>query len=344
MGQSDICLKRYLCNEERFADLINGIVGEGEQLISAEDLTDMDSQIGYSTVSSKQDQYTGQGKKKTSQGYRDLLKKAAFGVNFVVIGIEHQEHTNYLMPLRCMGYDVREYERQASVEKAKIRKWKKMRGSGASKNKLTQAEFLSEFQKESKLHPCVTIVLYFGEGWDAAATLHELLDFTSIPDKLRRYVNEYNMHLVDVRNLQDTERFRTDLKLVFDCIRFSKEKEKFYQYVIDNPAFSQLDEDTFDVIARYTNVLKREEVSMESKQKGGKINMCKAMEDLIADGRAEGRAEGRASSVVELLKELGGVSEELVQRIMGERDINVLRGWIKLAARAGSIQEFELEM
>ena len=45
MGQRDYCLKRYLSDETRFADLINGILGEGEQLISPSDLTEMDSQV-----------------------------------------------------------------------------------------------------------------------------------------------------------------------------------------------------------------------------------------------------------------------------------------------------------
>lgn len=36
MGQTDICLKRYLGHDERFADLINGILGDGEQGITAE--------------------------------------------------------------------------------------------------------------------------------------------------------------------------------------------------------------------------------------------------------------------------------------------------------------------
>jgi len=47
MGQRDYCLKRYLSDETRFADLINGILGEGQQVISPDDLTDMDSQVGY---------------------------------------------------------------------------------------------------------------------------------------------------------------------------------------------------------------------------------------------------------------------------------------------------------
>ncbi len=340
MGQSDICLKRYLCDEERFADLINGIIGEGEQIISAGDLTDLDSQVGYRSVELGRDHYDQKGRKDHTVKYRDLLKKAAFGVNFVVIGIENQEHANYLMPLRCMGYDVREYERQAAIEKSKIRKWKKIKGNKGAEERLTQEEFLSDFLKTSRLHPCVTIVLYFGERWEATTALHGLLDFTSIPGKVRKYVNDYNIHLVHVREIKNTERFRTDLRLVFDCICFSRDKDKFHQYIVNNPEFSRLDEDAFDVIARYTNILDGREVRADSRIEGGKINMCKAMQDLKADWCAEGRAD----SILELLKDLGNVSEELIRCIMRERDIDVLRSWLKLAARAGSVQEFELGM
>jgi len=335
MGQSDYCLKRYLSDDERFADLINGIIGEGEVLLSSDDLTDMDSQVGYSS-------YSISGKK--SVQYRDLLKKVAFGVNFVVIGIEHQEHTNYLMPLRCLGYDVREYERQAAVEKSKVRRWKKLRIGAETERNLTRQELLSGFLKESKLHPCVTIVLYFGDSWDGATTLHGLLDFTSIPENVRRYVNDYNVHLVNVKMLRHTERFQTDLRQVFDCIRLSEEKDAFYKYVLDNPVFSQLDEDAYDVIARYTNVLDGMEIKTENRTEGGKVNMCRAMQELKADWREEGRAEGRAESVLVLLRKVGTISEELIQRIMNERDINRIYDWLVLAAHANSVQEFELGM
>ena len=335
MGQNDFCLKRYLSDGERFADLINGIIGEGEALLVSDDLSDMDSQVGY---------YASTMMGKRSVQYRDLLKKAAFGVNFVVIGIEHQEHTNYLMPLRCMGYDVREYERQAAVEKSKVRRWKKIKAGCEAGRKLTQQEFLSGFLKDSKLHPCITIVLYFGERWEAPTTLHGLLDFTSIPKRIRKYVNDYNIHLVNVRRMQDTKRFQTDLRQVFDCIRFSEDKDRFYKYVMDNPEFSQLDEDAYDVITRYTNVLEGIDIKTQNDMEGGKVNMCKAMQELREDWREEGRAEGRAESVLTLLKRLGDVSEDLMRRIMKEQDKNLLTDWLMLAASAGSVQEFELGM
>ena len=92
--------------------------------------------------------------------------------------------------------------------------------------------------------------------------------------------------------------------------------------------------------------------------------MCKALEELMADeleakraegkrlgmaegraeGRAEGKAEGKAENVLELLKDCGMVPEELQQRILYERNLEVLVRWLKLAARAGSVEEFQNAM
>ncbi len=84
--------------------------------------------------------------------------------------------------------------------------------------------------------------------------------------------------------------------------------------------------------------------------------MCKALKELMADeleaekaegraeGRAEGKAEGKAENVLELLKDCGMVPEELQQRILYERNLEVLVRWLKLAARAGSVEEFQNAM
>ena len=66
--------------------------------------------------------------------------------------------------------------------------------------------------------------------------------------------------------------------------------------------------------------------------------MCKAMQELMAESRAEGRCE----MIIELLKELGTLSEELISRIQQENDLQVLKGWTRLAARVESIREFEI--
>lgn len=110
------------------------------------------------------------------------------------------------LPLRLMEYDVREYQRQAVTIRKKVRK----------KEKLTAVEFLSGFSKDNKLHPCVTFVLYYGDDWDGGCELHDLLDFTDIPERLKALVNNYKIHLIEIKKLKDTSVFRTDLKQVFE--------------------------------------------------------------------------------------------------------------------------------
>lgn len=58
----------------------------------------------------------------------------------------------------------------------------------------------------------------------------------------------------------------------------------------------------------------------------------------------DGKASGKADAVLELLGELGDVPEELRMRIYGETHLECLTRWVKLAARAGSVEEFEEEM
>ena len=106
--KKDLCLKRFLLDKRRFADVINGFIGDGQSLILPEDLI----LLGTQSESTR------------TQKYRERLTQAAFGVNFMVIGIEGQESTHYLMPLRCMSYDATEYERQATEIKKEVRRRK----------------------------------------------------------------------------------------------------------------------------------------------------------------------------------------------------------------------------
>ncbi|MCI9144129.1 MAG: hypothetical protein HFH87_16175 [Lachnospiraceae bacterium] len=57
--------------------------------------------------------------------------------------------------------------------------------------------------------------------------------------------------------------------------------------------------------------------------------------------REEGRAEGRAEAILDLLGEAGCISEELEKRIREQKNLEILRSWQRLAAKAGSAEEFE---
>ena len=79
----------------------------------------------------------------------------------------------------------------------------------------------------------------------------------------------------------------------------------------------------------------------------------KAVEDVIKSSEMEGRymqfreildeekAEGKAEDIIDLLSDLGIVPEKLREKIFEEKDLDVLRFYLKNAAAAKSIPEFE---
>ena len=267
--ERDLQKKGYFYDPERFADLINGVLCSGRQVLAPSDLTDLDSQTGQFNVPD----YRERQRRKLKDRRRDLIRRAAFGVNFMVFGIENQEDVNYLMPLRCMSYDTGEYERQAAQIGRQIRQ------QGAN----TKAEFISGFTRDSRLNPCITIVLYYGKKWDGATDLHEILDFTDIPVELRDKVNNYRICLCEIRRFENTEVFRTDLRQLFDCVRYSEEPEKLYELVANDPRYREMDADTYDMIAQYTKTNELMQIK-EYGKKEGKVDMCMAITELIERG------------------------------------------------------------
>ena len=324
MGRKDTALKQYLENDTRFADLINGMLGKGNVLIREDALCQQDPWVKDQLVlfgDKNKKAYSGKYKKILPK-YRDLVRKVAFGVNFVVIGIENQDKVHYLMPVRCMGYDVREYERQSSSIGRK-----RMTAFREKQLSLTASEYLSRFCKEDRLHPCITLVLYFGEEWDGATSIRELLDYREIPSELREYINDYQIHILHVKKLQDTTVFQSDLKLVLDSIRFADDKEKFRSYVLENPAFQDLDDEAYHVIQQYAHSEELEQLEQEIqiKNQGGNVNMCRAITELIAEGREEGREEGRCDLIramyrkgmtKDVISEIASVSESELDKIL----------------------------
>ena len=188
-----------------------------------------------------------------------------------------------MMPVRCMEYDLREYERQVDKDSAQT-----MKAYEEKRIHLSKEEYLSRFQKNGKLRPCITLVLYFGEHWDGATSLHQLLDHEGIPDEFLPFINDYHVHILHIKKLENTDMFQTDIKLVFDSVRYAGDKEAFRKNVLENEAYGRLRGDAFDVIRQYANLKEVDSVSVCDNKKGEE-NMCKAMLELIEEGREEGR-------------------------------------------------------
>lgn len=64
----------------------------------------------------------------------------------------------------------------------------------------------------------------------------------------------------------------------------------------------------------------------------------------MASEREEWREEGKAEIVLDLLGDIGEVPQEIREKVMDQRELAVLKRWVKLAVKADSIEEFILQM
>ena len=273
--KQDLLAKRYYSDNRRFADLINGIVCNGIPIVKQEDLSEMDTE-------------NGQGKR------RDLVRKAVFGVNFAVLGLENQEKLDYRLPLRVLGYEAGEYEHQAAEIYREIR-----RSGRNSDTELSSGEYLYGFRKSDRLHPVITIILYYGEEeWNGSRDLHGILDFQDIPEQIRQYVQNYRIHVIDVRRMERTDLFQTDLRQVFDLIRFSGNRERLRDLIEQEPAYGKL-EDAFDFASSYVG-LRELSKWKEAVREGERFNMKTGFQmyedEFLERGRAEGKEIGRVEA------------------------------------------------
>ena len=57
-----------------------------------------------------------------------------------------------------------------------------------------------------------------------------------------------------------------------------------------------------------------------------------------------GRKEGKIEDILELLEDLGDIPKELREKIEKQEDMITIKAWLKLAAKAESIEQFTKQM
>ena len=303
----DTIVKEYIGNPEIFADVFNFFLYDGEQKINPENLTEKDvtelvtlpaaikgQELSREVdVSIKRSQMHKRSKRKTdgsnsAQKHRDLLKFAAMmqdsHVNYVILGVENQMEVHYAMPVRNMVYDALQYDKQVAMIAAANRRNKRF----SSETMRNNGEFLSGFFRTDKILPVITLTLYFGtEPWDGPLSLREMYDIND--SKLLDFVPDYRVQLIQPMTLSedDFEKFHTSLREVLQTIKYSVDAQKLTEYITQNERMHRLDLSAANVINTVAGI------GLEIRQDRGKVDMCKAIEDLKAESRAEGREEGR---------------------------------------------------
>ena len=182
MSAVDVQTNSYMSDNAHFADAFNYFIYGGRQVIRPENLREMDR-----TALALPFGKDGEDSEEV-QKFRDVLKSAEIKsddeATYLLLGIENQSHIHYAMPVRNMLYDAIAYSQQVELLGKKHK---------ADRDYGNQEEFLSGLHREDRLHPVITLVIFWAPGkWDGPQSIHELLD-TQNPELLK-LVPDYGQH------------------------------------------------------------------------------------------------------------------------------------------------------
>lgn len=292
MGKRDIQELNYLEDNRRFADLVNGVLFAGKQIVEEKALLEANKELLFP--------WTEQGKRVI----RDSVRKFYHDVMICVLVVESQSNIDYHMVIRNLLAEGLEYYRQWSEIARKHQKEKDLKGD----------EFLSGMNKNEKFFPVVTLVVYYGkEKWDAATSLYKLLDFGGYEQELRPYVSDYKIHVFDYHDYDDFGMFETELKQVFSFIKCAHDKRQLKKLIAEHKEeYYNVDRETAEFIATVTN--SRELLSYEENADGG-VNMCKALDEIWEEGMELGIEQG-IKAFVEVCQDFGMSEEETISRAL----------------------------
>ncbi len=300
----DIPLKEFWSDNVRFADLFNCCMFDGAEILKPEHLKNMDRDVSVSIFSEKFQQ--------TIKRARDILKMTKDGVCYRILGMENQQMIHYAMPLRTMVYDGLTYIKQMEHVAKQNRKEKKFN---------QPEEFLSGWRKNDKLHPCYTLVVYWGEKpWDGPRSLSDMMRFSK-NDPTRQYFADYSMKLLCANEFDPSKARTEDVFQLFTAVR------ALYRSGGEHlpKVLSEVNLDVAYVASLVTKTTRQYGKLIQQAKSEGKetINMCEAVERALYN-REE---KGKLTLAYELVKDgimtmahasqkLGLTEEEFRERII----------------------------
>lgn len=274
MSKVDVCTKAYMSNPRFFSDAFNYYFFQGKQVVKPEELTVQDITEIAIPYGEETDSVII-----PAQKYRDILKMwtimTSENATYMLLGVENQANIHYAMPIRNMLYDALNYSSQ--VEKiGKMHRKKK---------DITNDEFLSGFKKEDKLKPIFTLVIYWGtKDWDAPKSLYEMFDIQEeLAEVVKKYVNDYKIHVIVPNEIEDFNKFSTELGYCLKYIQSSQNRQKLRQLLKEHyDVYSNFDKMSGNLLQIVTNTTLPEEAKKEES-----VNMCQAIQEMIKEEMEE---------------------------------------------------------
>lgn len=112
--------------------------------------------------------------------------------------------------------------------------------------------------------------------------------------------------------MEDVSRFRTDLQQVFGMLKYRGEKEKLQRYMQENREyFGQVDVESYQALGAFLHSEKKLKEIVEHGEEE-QIDMCKALDDIYADGEKAGRSQEKLIIITRMIKE--GMSASVIRK------------------------------
>lgn len=284
MGKKDLWQSDYFDDKRRFADMFNGALFKGKQIMNVEELEEVDSKLIHH-------EKTGE----VVNVIRDKVYRWR-GQPVSICVLENQSYVDYRMVFRVMLEEAVSYIKQ---QKRACEKWKE------SGHRFDKNEFLSQMCKGEKYTPVITLILYLGteQEWDGPKSLYEMLE---IPEELKPFVTNYKLNLFDYHGYTDFSFFKTENRIIFELLSCAKDKIKMEKIIRKNQYM--LDKETIKAILGMLGIKVNLNKIMVKTEEGVRFSMCKAIDELKESGRQEGEREALKKSLKALVDSLKKVS------------------------------------
>ena len=163
--------------------------------------------------------------------------------------------------------------------------------------------------------------LYYGDSlWDGPSCLADMM--VSMPDNIKAYFSDYKLNLVQILDSDKYTFYNENVRDVFNIARsiYNKDIDSiFSEYKTRN-----VDNEVMKLISVLTATPQIMNLCKPNEQ-GGKVNMCKAMEELKAEWQGESRKEGielgidteKVNSIISML-EFGITKEQILTKYTKE--------------------------
>ena len=250
----------------RGADLINGVIFHGKQIVREWDLQEQNPVLH--DISKKDNRVSA------VENTLDLSVMVTVGKAKFLLMLQGQTIEHYVMPVRASHERGTDYYNQ----------WKKLQKKHNEVGDLKKGEeYLSGAKKRDKFYPVIHIVVYFGKKrWKAARKMEDLFWIERFPEELKKLFTEKSLLIFEMRHFPNEEWFQTDLRQVCGFLKRTNDRMKLKTYIEENQeVFSNLPEDAYDFLTVMAGIRNLRLIKQEVQSKGGGFDMCKAIKEML---------------------------------------------------------------